>query len=62
MDATSELFLKSEGRGGGPNDPLTSFDDIFKDLYPWNELAPKDSKEHPLYDVLFKFNQQETPG
>ena len=60
--------MKSEGRGGGPNDPAKCFESVFNDLYQNRTYASPedrkftDAKSHPLYEILMKYSFDETPG
>lgn len=57
--------MKQEGRGGGPNDPLQGFEDIFTELYVRNHEQPKyegDFQNHPLFEPLKKYQTSLTPG
>lgn len=64
------MFLKSEGRGGGPNDPLIGFESVFQELFgtfDGQSVSPEDrkyfdAKSHPLYDILKKYSHSLTPG
>lgn len=56
--------MKSEGRGGGPNDPVKSFEAVYSDLYlqSGNEEKKQDAKAHPIYELILKYSFEETPG
>ena len=63
VDPTSEIFLKSEGRAGGPTDPIQDFETVFNSLYLNDEdRKNNDFKVHPLYDLLAKFSHNYTPA
>ena len=55
MDATGEIFLRSEGRTGGPLDPYTGFVEAVELLF---SKAPQ---EHPMNELLSKFQYSVTP-
>ena len=73
MDPTTDLYLRSEGRGGGPSDIIQSFESVFNDLVQRlhsNAMANGNSnswrlgqepKRHPLYELLIKYSHQVTP-
>ncbi len=54
------MFLKSEGRGGGPNDPVKFFESAFNEIYLVNpQLLGAEGQrkygvamEHPFYEIL----------
>jgi len=55
--------LKSEGRSGGPIDPLTSFKEVFNELYGGlDDRKYREPHDHPLFEYLAKFKFSETPG
>lgn len=63
IDPTSDLYLRSEGRAGGPNDPIGCFADVFNNVYGINnESKYKTYQDHPLYDHLSKYSFDVTPG
>ncbi|CDW77355.1 UNKNOWN [Stylonychia lemnae] len=63
-DPTTEIYLKSEGRGGGPNEPLLGFEEIFLDLQQRQFISQQipSAKDHPLHEILAKYSQSLTPG
>jgi hypothetical protein len=55
LDATGEIFLRSEGRTGGPLDPYSTFPESVELLF------SKPPKDHPMNDLLSKFSYSATP-
>eukprot|EP00347_Sterkiella_histriomuscorum_P007733 403347763 len=63
VDPTTDLYMKSEGRGGGPNDPIQGFEEVYKDLASRITFAHtyENYKQHPLSEILAKYSQNVTP-
>ena len=63
VDPTSDLYLKSEGHAGSPNDSIEGFEGIFNELnLILTEPRYHAAKDHPLYNILSKYSQAITPG
>ncbi len=57
IEPTSDLYLKSEGRGGGPTDPTTGFPEAFQAIYGnLCDLKNREVVNHPLYLTIEKYN------
>ncbi len=62
IDPTTELYLKSDGRSGGPTDPVEGFQVAFERAFETNPKYNNDFTQHPLYDSLSRFSHAATPG
>jgi hypothetical protein len=63
VDPTSELYLKTEARSGGPTDPITGFDEGFMQIYgSTKDPKGREIAEHPLFISISKFSHDITPG
>lgn len=49
------MFLRTEGRTGGPLDPYTAFNESVELLFGY--IVSK----HPMYDLMHKFSYHSTP-
>jgi len=64
VDPTSDVFLKSDGRQGGPTEPTHSFEDVFKAVFTEQNDMKYEGQytKHPLHVSLRRFEFSETPG
>ena len=62
IDPTTELYLKSEGRAGGPTSATVGFRYAFEKAFEMNPKYNSDFHKHPLYDSLSRFSHDVTPG
>src|SRR4051794_19131746 len=63
VDPTNDLYLRSEGRAGGPNDPTSCFSDAYNAINAlYNDSKYPTYKDHPLFEQLKKYSFDLTPG
>jgi hypothetical protein len=64
IDPTSDIYLSSEGRQGGPVDPITHFQKVFDEVFvQMNDVKYSGQySKHPLYESLARFAFGKTPG
>jgi|LauGreDrversion4_2_1035121.scaffolds.fasta_scaffold474226_2 hypothetical protein len=55
LDATGEMFLRTEGRTGGPLDPFTCLSDSIEFLFGIPAI------KHPIFDLMNKLSYKQTP-
>jgi len=57
-DPTSDSFMKSEDKAGGPLCPATGFEEVFKELF---AKRYSDYTQHPMFAYLAKYKAIHTP-
>jgi hypothetical protein len=64
LDPTSDAYMKTEDRGGGPTDPMCGFEECIRSIFETDQKKRHYAVNcitYPLYEYLSKYSHRITP-